>query len=113
MAGGIETNCAGCGYDLMGLADAGRCPECGSKYDKVSGRGVTRTSATGRADARGDRVVLLVKVGLFLLLALGCVAVGVWRSLDAIDWERALLAWGGVGAVFVFAAFVTWYTDGK
>ncbi|MEM6459665.1 MAG: hypothetical protein AAF710_09785 [Planctomycetota bacterium] len=113
MAGGIETNCAGCGYDLMGLADAGRCPECGSKYDKVSGRGVTRTSATGRADARGDRAVLLVKLGLLLTLALGCGAVGVWQSLDAVSPGRALLAWGGIGAVFVFAAFVTWVTDGK
>lgn len=33
--------CAQCGYELSGIAAAGRCPECGRAYDLGSGRGTT------------------------------------------------------------------------
>jgi hypothetical protein len=29
-----QTRCAGCGYDLTGLAASGRCPECGVAFDR-------------------------------------------------------------------------------
>ncbi|MEM9416248.1 MAG: hypothetical protein AAGA29_12345 [Planctomycetota bacterium] len=31
--------CGDCGYDLMGIAATGRCPECGRRYDVATGHG--------------------------------------------------------------------------
>lgn len=33
--------CAHCGYELSGLAAAGRCPECGRGYNLETGQGTT------------------------------------------------------------------------
>lgn len=47
------TRCMRCGYALDGLADAGRCPECGLDYDQTlvvfygEARGHAATAATG------------------------------------------------------------------
>ena len=36
--------CEKCHYDLTGLKDIGRCPECGHLFNKKTGQGVTLSS---------------------------------------------------------------------
>ena len=103
--------CAACGYDLTGVGGEGRCPECGGFYDKHSGRGIGTGAGFGDACARGDRVVAQVKVAVYGVLGVGCLAWGGLASLSSASpaWPLILgvLFAGGFG----FAAYVTWFGD--
>lgn len=106
-----KINCNNCGYDLMGVARKGRCPECGQAYDIDDNTGVNRRSAAMEAHERGDRVMFLVKLGCFIGLAAICVLLGVWRAWGAVEPRGPMIIGGLFGGLFAFAAFVTWFTE--
>lgn len=108
-----KINCNGCGYDLMGVARQGQCPECGQSYDIDSNQGITRRSAAMQAHERGDRVMFITKLAFFLGLAFLCLALGGWRALKAVDGTGPMVIGGLFGGLFLFAAFVTWFTERK
>ena len=109
-----SVNCAACGYDLAGVSWEGRCPECGSVYDKSSQRGVVR-GAKPRGGLtpheRGDQLVAMLKLGGYAALALGCLLWGGIASLSSPQPARPLLLGLLGGGVFGFAAYATWFID--
>lgn len=113
MAWDDQINCAGCGYDMLGLPGEGRCPECGNKYDMDRQRGITRRSAAMLAHDRGDRVVYLVKLWGLIGLGLVCVGIGGLLAIGAKMPERPILLGLMFGSMFGFGAFVTWFTEGR
>ena len=51
----LPRRCAACGYDLAGLPQVGRCPECGAEYDSADGRIVLLGWARGwRANGESE-----------------------------------------------------------
>ncbi|XAL98375.1 hypothetical protein OT109_12400 [Phycisphaeraceae bacterium D3-23] len=62
--------CGACGYDLMGIAATGRCPECGRTYDVATGHGT---------DARRkpwlERYFRTMACLAFAVFVLGCAGV--------------------------------------
>ncbi len=65
--------CAQCEYDLSGLRHAGRCPECGNRYDRQRGLGVIESSAMQPGGGLWRRITanpakLLVAAAAVLLL---------------------------------------------
>jgi len=66
--------CAKCGYDLTGLEPEGLCPECGLFRDAWSGKGIAGRGI--EPQLRGDRVVQVFKVFLFLFLAVVSMGLG-------------------------------------
>ncbi|MEM1108892.1 MAG: hypothetical protein AAGH99_09410 [Planctomycetota bacterium] len=109
-----RVSCSSCGYDLMGLARSGNCPECGQAYDIGLGRGVTERSANMRAHERGERVVYLFKLWGMAGAAAVCMAVGGLVALMSGDEWLGPLAIGLLfGGVLAFGAFVTWFTEGR
>lgn len=106
-----QINCSECGYDLLGVARRGRCPECGQKYDISSNQGVSQHSSASRANERGDRVVYLVKFWSFVTLAVLCVGLGALRSYFALKPVGPMVIGGLFGSLFAFGALVTWFTE--
>ena len=96
-----DARCAHCGYDLVGLAPEGVCPECGRAFDKrmrrnIGGQGDTATGGTHRPLAAG-------LAGLALL----CAGTGGGVALASAD-PLQPLAWGLAvgGAMLVASLFV-------
>ena len=66
-----DTPCPGCGYNLRGLEQQHRCPECGHRYDFRPGVGA------GTADVpRFGRMNLFDKLCAFVALLLGLIFLG-------------------------------------
>lgn len=110
-------NCAACGYDLTGVGWEGRCPECGGGYDKSRERGVVRGGQGPLGGAgltpsqRGERLVVLVKLGAYGAIGGICLLWGGIASLSSSTPARPL-ALGLLGAgVFGFAVYATWFLD--
>ncbi len=101
--------CLGCGYDLLGLSEAGECPECGHRYDVSSGMGIK--SEVAAAQERGDRVVLWCKVGCLAGLGLAAMALGGWNAVGTADWSRPLLIGMGIGGTLSALAAMVWWVD--
>jgi len=59
--------CGKCGYELVGIARVGRCPECGQPYDLDSGQGTT-----DRQQPWLLRHIRTVALGVLAVLILGC-----------------------------------------
>ncbi len=104
-------NCAACGYDLTGVGWEGHCPECGRFYDKASGRGVARGAGVLSPVERGDRVIMLAKLGAYGALALGCLVWGGIASLSSPMPARPLILGMIGGGAFGFAVYATWFID--
>ncbi len=104
-----HARCLGCDYDLLGLAPAGKCPECGQEYDLASGMGVKSEAAA--AMERGDRIVLWFKVGVLGGLGVVAMAVGGYNATRAADWTRPLLIGVGVGGTLLALAALVWCVD--
>jgi hypothetical protein len=90
-------HCEGCNYDLTGLRETGRCPECGSTFNVRSGEGVveprwatersqlptwmSRTVAAGviigvallACVILGDPTLLWIGIAIAIVLGLGAV----------------------------------------
>lgn len=70
----INYQCERCGYDLTGLASAGRCPECGRRFDKQRHYGVRERRSEGLAGKVQGRplgwVLILAGAGVFLVILL-------------------------------------------
>ncbi len=108
-----QISCSGCGYDLMGGAKEGRCPECGQAFDMAIGKGVTKRSAKMEAHHRGDRLVYMVKLWSLILLAVICVGLGGLGALVAVDPARPIAFGLLFGGLFAFGAVATWFTERK
>ena len=113
MAINEKVRCDGCGYELMGLASPGRCPECGQRFDVDTGLGVVRRSALSESNERGDRLVMWFQVGSLAGLAGLSLAIGIWRASVSPNPSSPLAVGVLVAAVLGFGAFVTYHTAGK
>lgn len=66
--------CARCGYDLVGIGDIGRCPECGSPFNLNTGEGMRHQ---GNAEVysiwlgRRIRTILLGVMTAFMIMCTG------------------------------------------
>lgn len=106
----VSSICSGCGYDLSGLGQRGRCPECGRKFDTISGRGLVDSSA--EAGRRGERVARRLGLIVLMALALAALACGGGLALMAEDW-RYPLAMGALVAIVLGMWAASHYFEGK
>ena len=106
---GQRWNCGSCGYDLQGLGNAGRCPECGQRFDVVNREGVARADADSVAtvQARSDAIKRWAIGGGLALLGLACIAIGLISGARSGNWAAPLGTGGALGLIFLsFAALV-------
>lgn len=102
-----EAHCTNCGYDLFGGPIAGRCPECGTPFDRRTGLGII--TQQGISQERGDQIVTWVKVGVVGVLALAALAGGLVAGSQSADWSRPVTIGGGVAlALFAVAGLIYW-----
>lgn len=96
--------CHHCGYDLSGLGETGRCPECGNVFD-VS----FKLGAPPRENllTRYAGAIMLAVVTLSILVCGGLLSLGAREPLGIF------LAVLTVAGVFAFGTFVYWWTAYK
>ena len=97
-------SCDRCGYELTGLSEEGRCPECGGYYDYWKGEGIAGGPMDGHR--RGDRVVQAMKaLGLVVvaMLILGVGAVYTWKTGGL----GPIILCGVVSVIFLISAVVS------
>ena len=96
-------SCHHCDYDLMGLPDQGKCPECGEYYDKHSSFRAARTSQTVQA---GQIKWISLTVFTAIVLCIGAAA--------AVGSDQP---WGIVALTLIiagvsgFGAFSYWWSQ--
>jgi len=78
--------CVKCGYDLTGLAERGRCPECGRPFDRTTGEGIRGAEPP---KIRGLRMIRRVRT-----LVLASSAGGVMVVAVVVAWRWPSHAWG-------------------
>ncbi len=83
--------CANCGYELTGLGQVGRCPECGSFYSRRTGEGIRHASA--------DQLWVEWLLLRLRTVALGLAAVMVMICAGLVEWARQR-AGSGAGSLW-------------
>lgn len=96
-------SCHHCDYDLMGLPDQGKCPECGEFYDKHSSYRAARTSETVLAGQ-----IKWISLAVFTLVVL-CIGLLVAAMSDR-PWGVVTLTLI-VASVSGFGAFAYWWSE--
>ena len=92
----MHQNCHDCGYDLTGLPDKGRCPECGVLYDKHS---VYRVMQANQPEwTRHIKWVFLAAFTGLVLICGGALAIDPQRRKTAIAMTLIIAAVSGFGA---------------
>lgn len=95
-------HCAKCDYELTGLPQRGKCPECGHKYSLVTGMGTMEAiDPVDRMISRARRALTLGLAGLGVLLLL----VGMGLALTG----HPQWLWVG-GFLFVLLMCGAWYS---
>lgn len=103
-SGPKQLHCAECGYDLMGLPQRGKCPECGAYFDQVRGTGLS--SNRSQQMQRHDR--LLRRLRTILLAVVAVAFMGCGGLLAMVVDEPARPIWiASVFALFMLLAAVT------
>ena len=89
--------CGQCGYELTGLPDESQCPECGNRFNKLTGSGL-------RGDPHPDKrssVILRHLRTIAMVIAAGFIitCTGVMTMLPGTDTRRVL--YSGLFITFV------------
>jgi hypothetical protein len=96
--------CPGCGYDLTGLPQRGRCPECGEVFDqaRLTQPGAERVARYHRGDRllRRARTLVLTAAAVSMLI---CGGVLQWAAAGGM-WTAFLI--GGVLALGAFTSYL-------
>ena len=99
-------NCEHCGYDLTGLPDLGRCPECGQSYSSWAdaGRGGPRHADQPPPTwwARHHLSLRLFLSAPIVLLGTGCLSV-----LTTTD-QYVLAVGGALGFLLLLGAVISY-----
>lgn len=74
--------CGNCGYELVGIARVGRCPECGQPYNLVSGQGTTARRVPWLL--RHIRTAALVAFTLLILVCSGLLSLVADNALGLV-----------------------------
>lgn len=101
--------CLKCNYNLTGLSDVGKCPECGSPY---STRALLGVKVPEPGYAKGERLARRIRTILFAVLAFCFLMCGGLASLVVTRPDRAW-AIAGVFAIVLVLASVTSYVYEK
>lgn len=107
-----SSECAACGYDLSGLGEQGRCPECGEAFNQTSGEGLRGgprdfAERQRRSERLARRLRTLALAGLAVVV-LGCGGLG---TLIADDWRYPMGTALLVAAVAVLAAVTSFFSE--
>ncbi len=102
-------HCLRCGYDLTGLPETSKCPECGNPYSTRSLLGV-KVPEPGYS--KGEKLFRRVRTISLVMLALTLLTCGGVTSLFVPRPERAW-AIGGLLALVCILAAVTSYVYEK
>jgi hypothetical protein len=79
--------CRGCGFDLGGLEQAGRCPECGRELGGVAGKKGIRLGRRRRSRTAMAAGVLLA------ILGAGAGGAILWGRASSFKWNTVKPAW--------------------
>lgn len=97
-----EPTCPSCQYDLTGLAQEGRCPECGVSYD-------TSAMGPGSKQERFERRMARVRTVL-----LGSAAVLIWICgglMQLAGAKQAIATSLCISLIFIMAAAVSFVSE--
>ena len=81
-----DRHCAKCEYDLTGLRNLGRCPECGSYFNTYTGEGIQKEIS---GQEKFDRAMCRLRTILLVLAA-----AGVMICSGVIEWFRSPVGQG-------------------
>ena len=96
-----DLHCSNCGYDLSGLPDKSRCPECGQSFDVKSREGVVDHRYSQR---RAELILRRVRtISLCVAAALVVTCAGL-VSLTKKSPTKALMVGAVLAVVCVLAA---------
>lgn len=105
--------CRNCEYELTGLPNRGRCPECGNEYDMKSGKGII--GGPSDRHRRGERIMARIRtilLGVAVLVVMSC---GGLLSLlvhaYSGNWLKPLATAGMFSAVLLMAMVLSYLNE--
>ena len=105
----VHDTCTKCQYDFTGLSDRGNCPECGTYYDKTTGKGV---GSEYRSKAQKfDRLMIRLRTIFLASIAVIILLIGLIISMKSDAAGIPILISGLIAFVFILAAILSYLNE--
>ena len=102
---GESFHCLHCGYELRGIGEYGKCPECGRRFDLAEHRDIRRSRHRERRWIRSTGLNYLIFGAALLVMGWVPLVAHIWNDQVGVRWLPLPACLTPPALLFIFIGF--------